>query len=358
MFQRRWRWRPQRQLRDQANRRRAPRVRTRPPGHRHRQRSLPHHPHAERRQLRRASLWRPQPHGRHPPLSRARPNSAPSSASCASLFIPPISPPVLRLLDHHFGGATYSLKSLFRDERQKVVSKLLGSTMAEAEAAYRQIYEHHAPLMGFLSGMGAPLPKMLHLTAEFVLNTALRKEFMADELDLERVRGSARNRRPRKNPVGRSLARLCPHQALRPHGRRARPQAARRLCCTASTRLSIWCARCPSRSTSARVQNVYYHLLQNVYPMYLQQKATSLSHLDRRVHRPRPETRRLRRSAMRPRSHPIGHDGSQSWLPHPFPAVGKGWEQNLVLIRAIRENPRLLRFCFLPILLCVSVPLW
>src|SRR5580700_7363031 len=51
----------------------------------------------------------------------------------------------------HFGGATYSLKSLFRDERQKVVSKLLGSTMAEAEAAYTQIYEHHAPLMGFLS---------------------------------------------------------------------------------------------------------------------------------------------------------------------------------------------------------------
>ena len=34
-------------------------------------------------------------------------------------------PAVLRLLDRHFGGATYTLKSLFRDERQKVVSKLL-----------------------------------------------------------------------------------------------------------------------------------------------------------------------------------------------------------------------------------------
>ena len=94
---------------------------------------------------------------------------------------------MLRLLDRHFGEATYTLKSLFRDERQKVVSKLLGSTMAEAEAAYRQIYEHHAPLMGFISGMGAPLPKMLHLTAEFVLNNSLRQEFMAEELDLERV---------------------------------------------------------------------------------------------------------------------------------------------------------------------------
>ena len=96
-------------------------------------------------------------------------------------------PAVLRLLDKHFDGATYSLRSLFRDERQKVVSKILGSTMDEAEAAYRQIYEHHAPLMGFLSDMGAPLPKMLHLTAEFVLNTALRKEFLADEIDVERI---------------------------------------------------------------------------------------------------------------------------------------------------------------------------
>ena len=94
---------------------------------------------------------------------------------------------VLRLLDRHFAGATYSLRSLFRDERQKVVNKILSSTMAEAEAAYRQIYQNHAPLMGFLSGMGAPLPKMLHQTAEFVLNTGLRKEFLSDDMDLERI---------------------------------------------------------------------------------------------------------------------------------------------------------------------------
>jgi hypothetical protein len=97
-------------------------------------------------------------------------------------------PSVVRLLDKYFAGANYTLKSLFRDERQKVVSKLLRFTMDEAEAAYRQIYEHHAPLTGFLAGMGAPLPKMLQLTAEFVLNTSLRKEFLADEIDFDRVR--------------------------------------------------------------------------------------------------------------------------------------------------------------------------
>ncbi len=42
-------------------------------------------------------------------------------------------PAVVRLLDRHFSGATFTLKSLFRDERQKVVSSLLGSTMDEVE---------------------------------------------------------------------------------------------------------------------------------------------------------------------------------------------------------------------------------
>ncbi|HZD33489.1 MAG TPA: DUF3536 domain-containing protein, partial [Candidatus Angelobacter sp.] len=74
-------------------------------------------------------------------------------------------PSVVRLLDRHFNGANFTVNSLFRDERQKVVSKLLGSTMDEVESSYRKIYEDYAPLMGFLGGMGAPLPKMLHLTA-------------------------------------------------------------------------------------------------------------------------------------------------------------------------------------------------
>ena len=97
-------------------------------------------------------------------------------------------PDVVRVLDRHFNQANYTLKSLFRDERQKVVSSLLSSTMDEVEASYRLIYERHAPLMGFLGGMGAPLPKMLHYTAEFVLNTSLRQAFNADELNVDRIR--------------------------------------------------------------------------------------------------------------------------------------------------------------------------
>jgi alpha-amylase/alpha-mannosidase (GH57 family) len=175
-------------------------------------------------------------------------------------------PAVLRLLDHHFGGATYSLKSLFRDERQKVVSKLLGSTMAEAEAAYTQIYEHHAPLMGFLSGMGAPLPKMLHLTAEFVLNTALRKEFMADELNIERIQTLLDTAAREKiqwdeawlsYALTRRFGKMADDLAVKPQA-----DSLRRFNQAVDLVRSL-----PFEVDLRRVQNVYYQLLQHVYPV-------------------------------------------------------------------------------------------
>ena len=174
-------------------------------------------------------------------------------------------PAVLRLLDKHFDGATYSLRSLFRDERQKVVSKILGSTMDEAEAAYRQIYEHHAPLMGFLSDMGAPLPKMLHLTAEFVLNTTLRKEFLADEIDLERIQTLLDTAAREKiqwdeawlgYALNRRLSRMADELAVNP-----REERLQRFNAAVTLVRSL-----PFEVNLAAVQNVFYQLLQNVYP--------------------------------------------------------------------------------------------
>ena len=97
-------------------------------------------------------------------------------------------PQALRVLDQHFGGAIYSLKSLFRDEQRRTVRRLLESTLREAEASYRQIYEHHAPLLHFMSDLHVPPPKVLVLTAEFVLNSALRRELMKPRIDVDRIR--------------------------------------------------------------------------------------------------------------------------------------------------------------------------
>jgi alpha-amylase/alpha-mannosidase (GH57 family) len=94
----------------------------------------------------------------------------------------------LRWLDGFFGVQPYSLKSLFRDEQRKILNTILDSTLAESEAAYRQLYEHHAPLMRFLAEIGAPLPKDLRTAAEIVVNIDLRRAFEAGVPQPEHVR--------------------------------------------------------------------------------------------------------------------------------------------------------------------------
>jgi hypothetical protein len=172
----------------------------------------------------------------------------------------------MRLLDHHFNGAGYTLKSLFRDERQKVVSKLLATTMAEAETAYRQIYERNSPLLGFLTSMGATLPSILNRTAEFVLNTSLRKEFMAEELDLERVRSlldeAAREKIQWDAPwlgyaLTKRFSRMADEFALKPRG-----DLLHRFNQAVDLVRSL-----PFEVDLAHVQNVYYQLQQHVYPV-------------------------------------------------------------------------------------------
>ena len=98
-------------------------------------------------------------------------------------------PDVIRLMDKHFGTSSYSLKSLFRDEQRKVLGRILESTLSEIEASYRQLYEHHFPLMRFLADLGTPLPKSLRSAAEFILDIDLHIALSNDNFEVERIKG-------------------------------------------------------------------------------------------------------------------------------------------------------------------------
>jgi uncharacterized protein DUF3536/glycosyl hydrolase family 57 len=179
-------------------------------------------------------------------------------------------PEVVRQLDHHFHPAGYTLNSLFRDERQKVVSSLLSSTMDEVEGSYRVIYERHAPLMGFLGGMGAPLPKMLHYTAEFVLNTTLRRAFNDEELNVERIKTLIETAAREKiqwdsawlaYSLTRRFGKMADDLSLKP-----RQDLLHRFNLAVDLVQSL-----PFEVDLGRVQNVYYQLQQNVYPLFAEQ---------------------------------------------------------------------------------------
>ncbi|MBN1152025.1 MAG: DUF3536 domain-containing protein [Dehalococcoidia bacterium] len=104
-------------------------------------------------------------------------------------------PEVVRSLDRHFGSATYSLKSLFRDEQRKVTDHILEGALLEIEQVFRQLYEHQYPPMRFLTEMGNPLPKAFKDAAEFILNTDLRRAVSSDELDIARIENLVANAR-------------------------------------------------------------------------------------------------------------------------------------------------------------------
>jgi hypothetical protein len=97
-------------------------------------------------------------------------------------------PQVIRLIDKHFVESTYSLRSIFHDDQREILNIIMKSTLAEAEAIYRQLYETHAPMMRFLSDLGAPLPRAFSMTAEFALNSSLRSAFEnVDNLNFTRI---------------------------------------------------------------------------------------------------------------------------------------------------------------------------
>jgi hypothetical protein len=95
---------------------------------------------------------------------------------------------VIRVMDRHFGEATYSLQTMFRDEQRRALAEILESTLSELASVYAQAYASHAPMMRFLADLGVPQPRGFLTTAEFVINHELRRVLRADEPAGDRVR--------------------------------------------------------------------------------------------------------------------------------------------------------------------------
>jgi alpha-amylase/alpha-mannosidase (GH57 family) len=102
---------------------------------------------------------------------------------------------VIRCMHRRFGESNYSVSSLFRDEQRKVLDVILAATLREAEALYRQIYEHRAPMIRFLTSLRIPLPQAFYASAEFVLNGYLRAALEQEEIDPELIRSLLENTR-------------------------------------------------------------------------------------------------------------------------------------------------------------------
>jgi hypothetical protein len=93
----------------------------------------------------------------------------------------------LRAMDHYFGEEIYSLKSLFRDERKRIVSQIVDGALADIDKLYGDVYEHNVTLIDFLRDLAMPLPPILQVSSEFVLNNEIRRALSGEKLDCERL---------------------------------------------------------------------------------------------------------------------------------------------------------------------------
>jgi hypothetical protein len=178
---------------------------------------------------------------------------------------------VIRLLDKHFGGSTYSLKSLFRDEQREVLDHILGSTMSEIETAYRQLYEHHYPPMRFLSELGGPVPRAFHSAAELIINIDLHRAVNSGVIDIVAVKNlvdTAATWRVELDADGISYD-LKENLEKMITGQLTDPQNLDRLKTLLDT---VTMARSlPFQVDLWKVQNIYWNILQGIYPGMKQQ---------------------------------------------------------------------------------------
>ncbi|RJR19716.1 MAG: DUF3536 domain-containing protein [Nitrospiraceae bacterium] len=94
---------------------------------------------------------------------------------------------IIRLMDKHFGMNNYSLAHLFRDKQRKILKLIMGQTLEDFRAAYRNMYNSNRLLMGFFHDTGMPVPKEFRAAAGFTLNFDIGEMFLGETVDVDRV---------------------------------------------------------------------------------------------------------------------------------------------------------------------------
>jgi hypothetical protein len=168
-------------------------------------------------------------------------------------------------MGRRFDESNYSLRSLFREEQRTVIENILTSALDQSETLYRQIYEQRAPVMRYLTDLDIPLPNAFTAAAELVLNGDLRRALQDQEINAERVStllesakiaGVTLDAPTLEFAYRQNLERLASCLKRTPTGSVLKElRDATGLLVTLPFAVDLW-----------RVQNIFYALMQSVYP--------------------------------------------------------------------------------------------
>jgi hypothetical protein len=177
-------------------------------------------------------------------------------------------PEILRIVDRRFGSGSFTLRLLFRDEQRRILRLILNQALEEAETSYRQLFEHYAPMMRFMADLHIPPPRRFQIAAEFTLNSRLRRELEADAIDLDRVYALLDETKRTgisldSQTLEFAMRAATEHLAQRWFGDPDNVELLRGL-----TDAAGLAAAFPFPVDLSQAQNIFFKLLQDVYPDY------------------------------------------------------------------------------------------
>jgi hypothetical protein len=148
------------------------------------------------------------------------------------------------------------------------LNQILNSTLADAEAVYRQLYERSATLMRFLIDLGTPLPKSLQTAAEYALNWNLRKALEAAEPEVNRIHALLEEAQGLKIPfdgvsLGHALKGTMERIAVQFRAKPADISPLKKF-----ERLATLARTLPFEVDFWKAQNIFFEVMQKVYADY------------------------------------------------------------------------------------------
>jgi hypothetical protein len=97
---------------------------------------------------------------------------------------------VMRILQLYFGPQKYSVNTLFKDEKIKILNEILNNNLNSASVMLRGIYQDNYHLMNTLLQNDLPVPLQYKEIVQYVLNEDLERFFnqeLLDEGELKRI---------------------------------------------------------------------------------------------------------------------------------------------------------------------------
>lgn len=86
---------------------------------------------------------------------------------------------IVRGMDEHFPGKSFSLTDLFLEERRRVIASVIRTVLDKYEETYRRIWEENRKLVRYLRQVDAPIPDGLAIVARHVLERDILAELEA-----------------------------------------------------------------------------------------------------------------------------------------------------------------------------------